>query len=132
MKKGDKVLIVENLDDHVGYKGEELRIVGEEENDYFIVENDKGLRWHPGWEELKLVESSECVEIDRLAYWDSEPHFNDEVHNGKKYGIYTHSVDVNDVDTDWMFSDADIVNVQWFETEKEQLLNFRDYKNKIL
>lgn len=34
---GKKVIIIENLSDHIGYKGQELEIIKELENSYILV-----------------------------------------------------------------------------------------------
>lgn len=47
--------ITENLDDHIGYVGQPVTIVESLENDYFIVEDEKGNRWFCGEEELTLT-----------------------------------------------------------------------------
>ena len=47
--------IVENLEDHVGYKGEEVKITRKHDNDFFTVMNDRGDQWFCGEEELQEV-----------------------------------------------------------------------------
>ncbi len=47
--------------------------------------------------------------------------------DGKEYGIYTHEVNTADVNTDEMYNDADIVNVQWFKTEAERDANMKNF-----
>lgn len=53
--KNKKVKIVENLECHEGYLSEELKIISIEENDYFIVENEKGTQWFVGEEEIETI-----------------------------------------------------------------------------
>lgn len=50
-----KYRIVANLDDHEGYKGEELKVITNHGNDYYTVQNDKGLTWMVGEEELEII-----------------------------------------------------------------------------
>jgi len=52
---GAKVIIVKNLDDHKGYEGEELEVVGADDDNYYNVENGKGGEWYVGEEELEVV-----------------------------------------------------------------------------
>ena len=60
MKKGDKVIIIENLDDHVGYKGQVLTITEIDEScsalaDFCRVRDDNGNEWYAGEEELQFA-----------------------------------------------------------------------------
>ena len=47
--------IVQNLDDHVGYAGEDVTVVKKLPNNFYIVKNDKGQEWHCGFEELNFI-----------------------------------------------------------------------------
>jgi len=51
---GKKVRILLHLDDHVGYKGQELTITEVLENDYVTVTDGK-TEWFAGIEETDLV-----------------------------------------------------------------------------
>lgn len=51
--------IVQNLDDHVGYAGEDVTVVKKLPNNYYIVKNDKGTEWCCGLEELNFI----CTKI---------------------------------------------------------------------
>lgn len=48
------------------------------------------------------------------------------VQENQNYGIHTHEVFVDAIDTDEMFNDSPIVNVQWFKTEEERDLNIKN------
>jgi len=51
VKIGDKLKILLNLEDHVGYEGQELTIKTIEPNSYITVEEGE---WHIGMEETDL------------------------------------------------------------------------------
>lgn len=51
---GKTVKIIENLEDHIGYNGEDLKIISVNEEEYCIVESENGARWFAGVEELNL------------------------------------------------------------------------------
>lgn len=60
--------------------------------------------------------------VDVKVHWNQERVDNKDNNNGLLFGIYTYDIPDEDIDTDNMFNN-DIVNVQWFETEKERNLN---------
>lgn len=52
----DKVQIVKNIEDHEGYKKNQLvEVVGIDDDNYFHVEGVDGTQWYVGEEEIKLV-----------------------------------------------------------------------------
>ena len=51
---GKKCKILTNLEDHLGYEGQELEVVEELENDYLVVTDGKKT-WYAGIEETNLV-----------------------------------------------------------------------------
>jgi hypothetical protein len=53
--KKKRYTIVQNLDDHRGYNGEEVTIVQEHPEYFFTVMNDRGDQWYCGEEELKEI-----------------------------------------------------------------------------
>lgn len=53
--------------------------------------------------------------------------FEGDYNDGKEFGIYTHEVLTADVNTDQMYNDADIVNVQWFKTEAKRDANMKNF-----
>jgi hypothetical protein len=53
--KNKKYVIVQNLSDHQGYKGEQVTIVRDHPEDYHTVMNDRGDQWYCGFEELQEV-----------------------------------------------------------------------------
>jgi len=46
-----------------------------------------------------------------------------ELSDTQNFGIHSHKVHKDDVDTDEMFANSPIVSVQWFETEAERNSN---------
>lgn len=50
---GTKIIILNNLDDHIGYKGQEVEIIEELENDYYTV-TDGLSKWCVGIEETNI------------------------------------------------------------------------------
>jgi hypothetical protein len=48
------------------------------------------------------------------------PHFPDDEHNDKLFGICTYIIDSDDIDSDNMFTDAEIINTQWFATKRNK------------
>ena len=63
------------------------------------------------------------MEVDLKVHWYQERIDNKDENDGFLFGIYTYDVPEEDMDTDNMFNN-DIVNVQWFKTEKERDNNF--------
>jgi len=56
MDTNKKFIIIHNLDDHQGYKGEEVIVVTEHGENYFTVQSTKNnLQWMCGEEELQEV-----------------------------------------------------------------------------
>jgi hypothetical protein len=55
MKQNKRYVIASNTDDHVGYKGEPVKIVKQLISDYYVVENETGKRWQVGEEELNEI-----------------------------------------------------------------------------
>ena len=56
MDTNKKFIIIHNLDDHQGYKGEEVIVVTEHGENYFTVQSTKNnLQWRGGEEELQEV-----------------------------------------------------------------------------
>ncbi len=54
----DKVKIVENLDDHEGYKkGQVVEVIAIDDDGYYTVEGSDGTQWYVDGEELKLVKA---------------------------------------------------------------------------
>jgi len=53
LSKIKRYTIVQNLSDHEGYNGEEVRIIEKFKDDYYMVGNDNGGLWFCGEEELK-------------------------------------------------------------------------------
>lgn len=51
---GRVIKIIDNLVDHIGYIGEDVTVISVEDNDYLVVENDKGNRWFAGIEETNI------------------------------------------------------------------------------
>jgi len=51
----DKVKIVANLEDHEGYKGQVVEVIGYDDMGYLTVESSDGTQWYVGEEEVKLV-----------------------------------------------------------------------------
>lgn len=51
---GRVIKIIDNLEDHTEYKGEDLTVISVEDNDYLVVENSKGNRWYAGIEETDI------------------------------------------------------------------------------
>ena len=51
IKVGDKFKIVKNLEDHIGYEGQELTIKSIEPNNYVIAEEGE---WYIGIEETDM------------------------------------------------------------------------------
>lgn len=50
-----KVVIIKNLDNHEGYKGEVLTVIAADDDNYYHVENKSGKQWYVGEEELRVV-----------------------------------------------------------------------------
>lgn len=57
--------IVENVDDHVGYKGETVKIVKKQKDDFYIVQNEQGKQWTCGIEELEEVPAAKSKAAKR-------------------------------------------------------------------
>ena len=62
------------------------------------------------------------VEIDLKVSPRDVPY---DLEENQNYGIHTHEVRKEDIDTDEMFNESPIVNVQWFETEEERDANIK-------
>jgi hypothetical protein len=60
------------------------------------------------------------VAYDLKVNWDDVPHFPDDEHNDKLFGICTYIIDSDDIDSDNMFTDAEIINTQWFATKRNK------------
>jgi hypothetical protein len=63
--------------------------------------------------------------VDLLVDWKQQRVDETDNNDGKHFGIYTFDVPEEEIDTDDMFNN-DLVGVQWFETRKEQELNYRE------
>ena len=59
------------------------------------------------------------MEVDLKVHWHQERIDNKDDNDGLLFGIYTYDVPEEDIDTDNMFNN-DIVDVQWFKSEKER------------
>lgn len=57
--------IVQNLDDHVGYAGEDVTVVKKLPNNYYMVKNDKGTEWCCGLEELEFIKTPSLSQIEK-------------------------------------------------------------------
>lgn len=59
------------------------------------------------------------VPIYLSVSWRDECDDKNDNNNGKEYGIYTYEVPIEDVDTEDMYNN-EIVDVEWFKTEKKR------------
>jgi hypothetical protein len=55
LDKTKKYIIVQNLEDHKGYHGEEVKIISDYKCNYYLVANGMDKQWFCGEEELKEV-----------------------------------------------------------------------------
>lgn len=52
----DKVKIIKNIEDHEGYKKDQVvEVIGADDDNYFHVEGSNGTQWYVGEEEIELV-----------------------------------------------------------------------------
>jgi hypothetical protein len=63
--------------------------------------------------------------VDAKVHWYQERVDNKNQNDGLLFGIYTYDVPDEDINTDDMFNN-DIVNVEWFKTEKERDNNIKN------
>jgi hypothetical protein len=61
-----------------------------------------------------------------LSNWDDVPHFPDDEHNDKLFGICTYIIDSDDIDSDNMFTDAEL-SIHNGLRQKGTKLNFKKY-----
>lgn len=118
---GKKVRIIDNLEDHLEYKNQELTIKTVEENSYITVNEGN---WYIGLEEVEFLDSSKKDEVERMLInlWasigiDIPNNFEDIV----QYCF--EDVDETADPTNWHSGDVAIAFRRWIEGQAPELRN---------
>ena len=68
--------------------------------------------------------------VDQKVSWEQERTDKNDNNDGFHFGIYTYEVPIEEVDTDNMLNN-EVINVEWFKTEKkrDRIYKSKPYKN---